>query len=138
MKKKSLFYLIVAIFGIVLIVLAIVLDGRVSNVVDGTLMGAGAALMGVGISMWQFFRWDKKNPEKWKLYEIESHDERNVAIQLRAKAIAGEVLQWTVMVAAWIAIFLDAPLWVILAIVGAFISKTILEMCLMAKYQKEM
>ncbi|MCH5271986.1 MAG: hypothetical protein J1E83_14800 [Lachnospiraceae bacterium] len=138
MKKKSLFYLIVGIFGIVLIVLAIVLDGRVSNAVDGTLMGAGAALMGVGISMWQFFRWDKKNPEKWKLYEIESHDERNVAIQLRAKAIAGEVLQWTVMVAAWIAIFLDAPLWVILAIVGAFISKTILEMCLMAKYQKEM
>lgn len=138
MKKKSLFYLIVGIFGIVLIVLAIVLDGRISDVVDGTLMGAGAALMGVGISMWQFFRWDKKNPEKWKLYEIESHDERNVAIRLRAQALSGVVLQWMVLAAAWIAIFLGAPLWVILAIVGVFISKTILEMCLMDRYQKEM
>lgn len=138
MKKKSLFYLIVGIFGIVLIVLAIVLDGRVSNAVDGTLIGVGAGLMGVGIPLWRFFHWGKKNPTKWKLYEIESRDERNVAIRLKAMAIAGEVLQWTVMAVAWIAIFLDAPLWVILAIVGVFISKTILEMCLMARYQKEM
>lgn len=138
MKKKSLFYLIVGIFGIALIVAAIVLDSRIPDAVDGTLMGAGAGLMGVGIPMWRFFHWGKKNPTKWKLYEIESRDERNVAIRLRAMAVAGEVLQWTVMAAAWIAIFLDAPLWVILAIVGVFISKTILEMCLTAKYQKEM
>lgn len=31
MKKKSLFYLMIGIFGIVLIVSAIVLDGRVSE-----------------------------------------------------------------------------------------------------------
>ena len=138
MKKKSLFYLIVGIFGILLIASAIVLDGKVSNAVDGTLMGVGAALTGVGISLWRFYRWEKKNPARWKQYEIESNDERNVVIRLKAQAVAGEVLQWTVMVAAWIAIFLDAPLWVILAAVGVFLFKTILEMCLMARYQKEM
>lgn len=138
MNKKSLFFLVIGIIGIALIVSAIVLDGKVSDAVDGRLMGVGAGLTGLGISMWQFFRWVKKDPAKWKQYEIESNDERNVIIKFRAKAIAGEVLQWTVMVAAWAAIFLDAPLWVILAAVGVFLFKTVLEMCLMARYQKEM
>lgn len=138
MNKKSLFFLVIGIFGIALIVSAIVLDGKVSDAVDGRLMGVGAGLTGLGISMWQFFRWIKKDPVKWKQYEIESNDERNVIIKFRAKAIAGEVLQWTVMVAAWVAIFLDAPLWVILAAVGVFLFKTVLEIYLMARYQKEM
>lgn len=138
MNKKSLFFLVIGIIGIALIVSAIVLDGKVSDAVDGRLMGVGAGLTGLGISMWQFFHWVKKDPVKWKQYEIESNDERNVIIKFRAKAIAGEVLQWTVMVAAWAAIFLDAPLWVILAAVGVFLFKTVLEMCLMARYQKEM
>lgn len=138
MNKKSFFFLVMGIFGIALIVSAIVLDGKVSDAVDGRLMGVGAGLTGLGISMWQFFRWVKKDPAKWKQYEIESNDERNVIIKFRAKAMAGEVLQWTVMVAAWVAIFLDAPLWVILAAVGVFLFKTVLEMCLMARYQKEM
>lgn len=138
MKKKSLFYLVICIIGIALMVSAIVLDGRMSDVVDGTLMGIGAGLTGLGISRWCFYHWVKKVPAKWKQYEIESNDERNVAIQLKSKAVAGEVLQWIVIAAAWVAIFLDAPLWVILAAVGIFTFKTILEMCLMAKYQKEM
>lgn len=138
MKKKSLFYLIMGIFGIVLIVSAIVLDSRASEVVDGTLMGVGAALTGLGISRWRFLRWKKNEPAKWKQYEIEFNDERNIIIRLKAQAVAGEVLQWIVMVAAWVAIFVAAPLWVILAAVGIFLFKTILEMCLMARYQKEM
>lgn len=138
MKKKSLVYLMISIIGIVLIVLAVVLDGMVSDAVDGTLMGVGAGLMAVGITLWRFFHWEKNDPVKWKQYVIESRDERNVAIRLRAQAIAGVVLQYTVLVAAWIAIFLDAPMWVILATVGIFLSKTILEMCLMARYQKKM
>lgn len=128
----------IGIFGVALMVSAIALDGRVSDAVDGTLMGIGAGLTGLGISRWRFSRWRKKEPARWKQYEIEAGDERNAAIQLKAKATAGEVLQWIVMAAAWAAIFLDAPLWVILAAVGIFLFKTILEMCLMARYQKEM
>ena len=138
MKKKALFYLIIGIFGIALIVTAIVLDGKVTVAVDGRLMGVGAGLTGLGISMWWFFRWEKKDPAKWKQYEIESNDERNVIIKFRAKAVAGEILQWTVMVAAWAAIFLDAPMWLILSAVGIFLFKTILEMCLMARFRLPM
>lgn len=138
MRKKSLFYLILAICGIVLIASAILLDGRVSDTVGGALMGVGAALIGSGISMWKFACWEKRDPARHRLYEIEAGDERNVAIRLKAKAAAGEVLQWTVMAAAWAGIFFNAPLWMILTFVGVFLFKTILELCLMAKYQKEM
>lgn len=138
MKKKSFFYLIIGIFGIVLIILAFVLDGKVPDALDGTLMGAGAGLMGIGISMWRFFCLEKKNLAKWKQYEIESNDERNVIIKYRAKAVSGDVLHWIVLATSCVAIFFNAPLWVILTIVGIFLFKTILEMCLMARYQKEM
>ena len=42
------------------------------------------------------------------------------------------------MAAAWLAIGLGAPLWVTLAAVGAFLAKSVLELCLMARYQREM
>lgn len=138
MKKKTLSYLIVGIIGIALIVSAFVLDGRVPDTIDGTLMGVGTSLTGLGIVRWRFTRWERKDPTKWKQYMIESHDERNAAIRLRAQAIAGDILQWTVLAAAWVAIFFDAPLWVILAAVGIFLFKTILEMCLTAGYQRKM
>ncbi len=138
MMKKTLFFLVIGILGLVLIVCAIVLHGKVASAVDGTLMGIGAGLTGMGISMYSFFRWEKKDPARWRQYEIESKDERNIIIKLRAKSVAGDVLQWTVMAAAWAAIFFDAPLWTVLTAVGIFLSKTILEMCLMARYQKEM
>lgn len=138
MKNKSSFYFILGILGIALMVAAVVLDGRVSDAVDGPLMGVGAGLIGLGFSMWKFCRWQKKEPEMWRQYEIDSNDERNVIIRLKAKAAAGEVLQWTVMAAAWVAICLDAPLWFVLATVGVFLFKTILEICLMSRYQKEM
>lgn len=138
MKKKALFYLIIGIFGIALVVSAIVLDGKVTDAVDGRLMGVGAGLTGLGISMWWLFRLEKKDPAKWKQYKIESSDERNVIIKFRTKAVAGEVLQWTVMAAAWAAIFLNAPMYLILSAVGIFLFKIILEMCLMVRYQKEM
>lgn len=138
MKKKSLFFLIVGITGIALIVLSLVLDGRVSDAVDGTLMGVGAALTGAGFAVWRMYRWEKKDPAKWKQYVIESRDERNVTIRFRAQAIAGVVMQWMVLAAAWVAILFDAPLWVILAAVGVFLFKTILEMCLMGRFQKVM
>lgn len=138
MEKKSLLYGSIGIFGIVLIMSALVWEGKVPDAVDGMLMGVGSGLIGIGFFLWRFFHWKRSDPAKWKQYEIEARDERNMIIQFRAKAVAGEVLQWMVMMGAWAAIFLGAPLWVIFAIIGIFLCKTVLELCLMARYQKEM
>lgn len=78
MKRKSLLSLLTGILGIVSIALAVVLEGKVPNAVDGTLIGVGAGLAGLGFSMWRLSCWGKKNPAKRKQYEIESGDERNV------------------------------------------------------------
>ena len=70
--------------------------------------------------------------------EIEANDERNVAIRRRAQAVSGEVLQWGVLAAAWLSVGLGAPLWITLAAIGVFVGKSVLELCLMARYQKQM
>ena len=70
--------------------------------------------------------------------EIEANDERTVAIRRRAQAVSGEVLQWGIMAAAWLSIGLGAPLWITLAAVGVFLAKSVLELCLMVRYQREM
>ena len=37
-----------------------------------------------------------------------------------------------------LSIGLGAPLWITLAAVGVFVGKSVLELCLMARYQKQM
>lgn len=138
MKKKPFLYLMITIWGVISVAFGIILYNKIPDNVDGVLTGLGVGLASAGISMWRFFRMEKKDPEKWKQHEIESQDERNVIIRLKAQAKAGEILQWAVLAAAWVAIFLDAPLWVILTAIGIFFFKTVLELILMSRYQKEM
>ena len=66
----------------------------------------------------------------------EDHDERGAMI--RDKAVSGEALQWAVMAAAWLSIGLDAPLWVPLAATAVFVAKSVLELYLMVRYEREM
>ena len=40
--------------------------------------------------------------------------------------------------AAWLSIALGAPLWVTLTAVGVFAGKSVLEWCLMVRYQGQM
>ena len=138
MKKKPFLYLMITMLGVISVAFGIILYNKIPDNVDGVLTGLGVGLASAGISMWRFFRMEKKDPEKWKQHEIESQDERNVIIRLKAQAKAGEILQWAVMAVAWVAIFLDAPLWVILTAIGIFFFKTVLELILMSRYQKEM
>ena len=61
-----------------------------------------------------------------------------MCIRDRAQAVSGEVLQWGVMAAAWLSVGLGVPLWVTLAAVGVFVAKSVLELYLMLRYQREM
>lgn len=138
MKKKPFLYLMITMLGVISVAFGIILYNKIPDNVDGVLTGLGVGLASADISMWRFSHMEKKDPEKWKQHEIESQDERNVIIRLKAQAKAGEILQWAVMAAAWVAIFLDAPLWVILTAIVIFFFKTVLELILMSRYQKEM
>ncbi len=137
MKREVLYGGLLAC-GVALMVLSLVLEGHVSDPVGGMFMGAGCGLMGFGGSQVLMRHREKRDPAVMRQAEIEAKDERNVAIRRRAQAVSGEVLQWAVMAAAWLAIGLGAPLWVTLAAVGVFLAKSVLEPCLMARYQREM
>ena len=65
-----------------------------------------------------------------KLNEIEEKDERNQLIRDKAQAKSGEILHWLLMAGAWIGIFLDAPMWITLLLVGIFLLKTVLDFIL--------
>ena len=136
-QKKRLFQGLLAV-GIVLLGLSILLDGRVSDALDGMLCGMGSGLLALAGSTLLNLRHQDKHPEEARRHDIEQRDERNVAIRNRAKAVSGEALQWSVMAAAWLSIGLGAPLWVPLAATAVFVAKSVLELCLMIRYEREM
>ena len=136
-QRKRLFQGLLAA-GVVLLALALLLDGRVSDTMGGMLCGMGSGLLALAGSTLLNLRHQDKHPEEARRSEIERADERNVAIRNRAKAVSGEALQWAVLAAAWLSIGLDAPLWVPLAATGVFVAKSVLELYLMVHYEREM
>ena len=136
-QRKRLFQGLLAA-GVVLLALALLLDGRVSDTMGGMLCGMGSGLLALAGSTLLNLRHQDKHPEEARRSEIERADERNVAIRNRAKAVSGEALQWAVLAAAWLSIGLDAPLWVPLAATAVFVAKSVLELYLMVRYEREM
>lgn len=131
MNRKNVVYSIVLAAGILGVAAGFL------HQVSGMLIGAGAGLVGMSLSNLLMIRMERKNPALTKQAEIERRDERNRMLRDRAKAAAGEVLRWTVISTAYIAILLGAPLWVTLAIVGLFLLYCVVYLCLLNKYQKE-
>lgn len=142
MKGKRTLYLTLLILGLGLLAAALALTAllgdRLPDTAGGAMVGVSSGLAAMGLANFLMLRQMEKDPHLAKQTEIEEKDERNTAIRRRAKAVSGEALQWTVMGAAWLSIALGAPLWVTLAAVGVFAGKSVLEWCLMARYQRQM
>ncbi|WP_295581938.1 hypothetical protein [uncultured Oscillibacter sp.] len=140
MNKRKPVYLALLWAGVALLACWLLLRGNpaLTNPAEGALIGVGSGLFAMGLSNLLMLRWAEKDPKQMRLAEIESADERNVAIRRRAKALSGEVLQWVVLAAAWVSIALGGPLWVTLTAVGVFVGKSVLELVLMARYQRQM
>ena len=137
MQKKTLYGMLI-ILGACLLAAGLLLGPRLSDDLGGTLVGVGSGIASMGVANALIFHWEKKNPEQMRRNTIAANDERNVAIRRRAQAVAGVVLQWGFLAAAWLSIGLDAPLWITLAAIGVFVGKSVLELCLIARYQQQM
>lgn len=139
MKRKQTLFALLLIAGLCLAGASLVLRNTgVPDNIGGMLMGLGSGLSGMSAAMLLFVRQERKNPDLARQNLISRNDERNTAMRNRAKALAGDALQWTVMAAAWMAVGLGAPLWVVLLAVGVFVAKSLLELCLLLRYQKTM
>lgn len=138
MKREKTLYLVLVVVGLCLAAASLILREAISDSLGGTLMGSGSSIAAVGLTRLLMLRLDTKDPAQARRKEIEVHDERNVAIRRRAKALSGDVLQWAVMAAAWVSLGFDAPLWIPFGMIAVFVLKSVLELCLMVRYQREM
>ena len=110
----------------------------VLQILAGLAVGIGTSMFGFGVAKFLVGYWEEKRPEALRANEIEAKDERNRMIRERAGAVSGSVLQWTVLAVAWVAILLEAPVWVPIACAAVFVGKVILEFCLAAYFNRRM
>ena len=138
MKGKKTLYIAFIVIGLCFAAAALILWDAISSSLGGALMGSGSGMAAIGLTQLLMLCLDTKDPAQARRKEIEVNDERNVAIRRRAKALSGDVLQWVVIAASWVSLGFDAPLWVTLAAIVTFVSKSVLEVYLVARYQREM
>jgi hypothetical protein len=138
MKGKKTLYIAFIVIGLCFAAAALILWDAISSSLGGALMGSGSGMAAIGLTQLLMLCLDTKDPAQARRKEIEVNDERNVAIRRRAKALSGDVLQWAVIAAAWVSLGFDAPLWVTVVAIVTFVSKSVLEVYLVARYQREM
>ena len=135
MQKKSMFYITAIIISVIMIILSQFVE---LNSHSGILLGTGAGVLGANIAKLYFINLEKKNPDIVKENEIELKDERNILIRQRAKAKSADIIQWLIMLIAYLEIFVNAPLWIILVTIGIFVLYNIIQIYYINKFNKEM
>ena len=135
MQKKSMFYIMAITISVLMIILSQFVE---LNSHSGILLGTGAGVIGASIAKLYIINLEKKNPDMIKENEIELQDERNVLIRQRAKAKSADITQWLIMMIAYLEIFVNAPLWIILLTVGIFVLYNIIQIYYINKFNKEM
>lgn len=135
MQKKSTFYVMAITISVIMIILSQFVE---LNSHSGILLGTGAGVIGASIAKLYTINLEKKNPDMIKENEIELQDERNVLILQRAKAKSADITQWLIMIIAYLEIFVNAPLWIILLTVGIFVLYNIIQIYYINKFNKEM
>ena len=135
MQKKSTFYVMAIITSIIKIIGSLFVE---LNSLSWLLLGTGAGVIGASIAKLYSINLEKKNPDMIKENEIELKDERNILILQRAKAKSADITQWLIMIIAYLEIFVNAPLWIILLTVGIFVLYNIIQIYYINKFNKEM
>ena len=135
MQKKSMFYITAIIISVIMIIISQFVE---LNSHSGILLGTGAGVLGANIAKLYSINLEKKNPDIVKENEIELKDERNILIRQRAKAKSADIIQWLIMLIAYLEIFVNAPLWIILVTIGIFVLYNIIQIYYINKFNKEM
>lgn len=135
MQKKSTFYVMAITISVIMIILSQFVE---LNSHSGILLGTGAGVIGASIAKLYSINLEKKNPDMIKENEIELQDERNVLIRQRAKAKSADIIQWLIMLIAYLEIFVNAPLWIILLTISVFVLYNIIQAYYINKFNKEM
>ena len=138
MNKKRTQIIFLIIGAVFLVAGGLIMKNPSIKQISGACIGIGAGLWGIGIANLLMSRYYQKHPQAKKQEQIQQNDERNIQIRDKAKAKSADILQWVIMAGALVSIVVNAPLWVTLAIVAVFLSKTVLELYFMHIFQQQM
>lgn len=142
LKKKNA--MIIIVFGVILALLVLIVsiftdieNIRSASRISTLIFGLAFALIGSGVGTLYKIKSIEKIPGRAKQIEIEYEDERNKFIRDKAKAQAGEISNWFVLLIAYICIIMNYSIWLTLFIFGVFLLKYIIEIVFIKKYNKE-
>ena len=119
MKRKG--SALVAVMGAAVVALGLYLMKAVDGPLAGVCIGLGAGALGLGLSGVFSALVARKHPEVARQVAIEERDERNIAVQHRAKARAYDMMIYVFGVLMLSYALMNANLTVILMLVGAYL-----------------
>jgi ABC-type uncharacterized transport system permease subunit len=137
MKSKTIIAVLEFLLGILLIGFLIIFRASLAKQIQGVIIGVAISFFCFAISNFVMISWEKKHPDLAAKQNIEITDERSTFIREKAKAKAGDITQWLLIILAYISILLDAPLWFTLIIVLVFIAYWVLTYYFMSDFQKK-
>jgi len=140
MRKNPLkWYMIGSVCGALMLIagilLAIFTD---AGVVSFVLIGIGAGSFTGGFCGFISTRMMEKDAELARKINIEMADERNIMVELKAKAGAHDFISWVLWPVVILFAALQFELWAVLLLVGVQIMRVIVMFCLMRRYRRIM
>ncbi|MCH5287656.1 MAG: hypothetical protein J1E43_09545 [Christensenellaceae bacterium] len=119
MKRKG--SALCAVIGAMVVALGLFLMARMDAALPGVLIGVGSGALGMGLSGVFSALVAKKHPDVARQAAIEEQDERNIAVNNRAKARAYDMMVYVFGALMVAFALMNADLAVILMLVGAYL-----------------
>lgn len=140
MLKKKLVYIIMMIICILATAVGFLL--RLTPIsyrpLEGFLIGIGMGCFFATLCHYLSIISEEKNPKVKRENEINLSDERNIMLRNHAKAKAGDIVQWIMIIVAMISILFDAPMYFTGIMVLIYIIKATLDLYFIGYYAKRM
>jgi hypothetical protein len=137
-------YIILCIFGAALLACGITMAVLITNAtgimvtLPYIILGIGAGVFGTGVGELCKMHVLNKKRKIAKQLEIEEKDERNKIISNMAKAKAYDLMLYVYAAMLLVFVLVQAPLYVILSMVGMYLFLVVIFICYVAKFNKQM
>ena len=144
MEKRGRTAFILLTIGVILVIVSTITlfflsDERLTyTVVSYVVFGIGFGLVGDALGRLNSMRLEKKDPERMKVIRVEKNDERNIAIDEKAKAKAFSFMTYLYAVVLVALAIMRVELRALLIMVAAYLLVVIFSLFAKLKLYKEM
>lgn len=139
MKQNKITNIIfLTLLGVILLAAGIFVFSKTSKTLTGLCIGIGSGLIAMNLANLTINFYYKKHPDQKKQSDIESKDERNISINMKAKAKAFDITIKALMLVPFLLILADSPLWMTLTAVGIYLFGFCVQIYYTVQYNKEM